>query len=82
MTIAGLHHGWARGGEEVERGISNRKWRFERSFKQEMEVYIEVGGISKRSCSINGIKCLLNGRLKQKFKILEGCRNRSVVVGR
>ena len=29
MTTAGLHHGWARGGEEVERGISNGKWRFE-----------------------------------------------------
>ena len=29
MTPAGLHHGWARGGEEVERGISNDgKWRF------------------------------------------------------
>ena len=28
MTTVGLHHGWARGGEEVERGISNEKWRF------------------------------------------------------
>ena len=28
MTTVGLHHGWARGGEEVERGISNGKWRF------------------------------------------------------
>ena len=28
MITAGLHHGWARGGEEVERGISNMKWRF------------------------------------------------------
>ena len=29
MTTAGLRHGWARGGEEVERGISDGKWRFE-----------------------------------------------------
>ena len=54
-----------------------------------VEVYIEVGGgggggggVSGRPCSINGIKCLLNGRLKKKCKILEGCRNRSVAAGR
>ena len=29
MTTAGIHHGWVRGGEEVERGISDGKWRFE-----------------------------------------------------
>ena len=35
-------------------------------------------GVSERSCSINGIKCLLNGRLKKKCKILEGCMNQRV----
>ena len=25
MSTTGLHHGWARGGREVERGISNGK---------------------------------------------------------
>ena len=25
MTTVGLYHGWARGGEEVERGISDGK---------------------------------------------------------
>ena len=40
-----------------------------------MEVYIEVGGrgggggVSEGSCSINDIKCLLNGQLKKKCKI-------------
>ena len=48
-----------------------------------MGVYIEVcvcvcvgwggggggGGVNERSCSINGIKCLLNGRIKKKCKI-------------
>ena len=29
VPSAGLHHGWAREGEEVERGSSNLKWRFE-----------------------------------------------------
>ena len=47
-----------------------------------VEVYIEVRGVSGRPCSINGIKCLLNGRLKKKFKVFEGCRNRSVAAGR
>ena len=50
-----------------------------------VEVYIEVGGgggLSGRPCLINGIKCLLNGPLKKKCKILEGCRNRSVAAGR
>ena len=42
-----------------------------------VEVYIEVGGVSGRPCSINGIKCLLNGRLKKKCKILE-CRSRKM----
>ena len=28
VNTVGLHHGWARGGEEVEKVISNRKWRF------------------------------------------------------
>ena len=29
MSTVGLHHGWARGGEEVERGISDEKWGFD-----------------------------------------------------
>ena len=28
MSTAGLHHGWDREGEEVERVISHGKWRF------------------------------------------------------
>ena len=80
MTTAGLHHGWARGGEEVERGISNGKWRF--GMKMEGGGLYRGKGVSGRPCSINGIKCLLNGRLKKKCKILEGCRNRSVAAGR
>ena len=28
MSTAGLHHGWAREGEEKERGNSNEKLRF------------------------------------------------------
>ena len=42
VSFAGLHHGWEREGEEVERGTSNWKGRFE--IERITRIYIERGG--------------------------------------
>ena len=43
MSTAGLHHGWAIGGEEVERGNFKRKMEILNE-DGKVEVYIEVRG--------------------------------------